>query len=48
MDKKIINFGNNEVEKHKFCLNTSPILINNADINKIVVSNKVSFGRKSF
>ena len=26
----------------------SPILINNIDINKIVVSNKVSFGEKSF
>ena len=44
MDKKVIKFGDTEIEKHKFHQHKSPILRNNIDINKIVVSNKVSFG----
>ena len=48
MYKKIINFGNTEVEKHKFHQNKSAIPINNVDINKIVVSNKASFDKKDF
>ena len=48
MDKKNIKFGNTEVEKHKFHQNRSPITINNVDIDKIVVSNKVSFSKKDF
>ena len=37
-----------EIEKYKFHLHNSPISVNNIDINKIVVSNKVSFGEKDF
>ena len=48
MDKKVIKFGDTEIEKHKFHQNKSPILRNRIDINKIVVSNKVSFGKKGF
>ena len=40
-DKKIINFGIIEVEKHKFHQDNNHILINN-------VSNKVYFGKKYF
>ena len=44
--EKIINFGDTEIKKQKFhqCKKS----IKNIDINKIVVSNKVSFGKKGF
>ena len=48
MDKKVIKFGDTEIEKHEFHQHKSPILRNNIGINKIVVSNKVSFGKKGF
>ena len=36
-----MKFDDTEIEKYKFHQYKSPILINNIDINKIVVSNKV-------
>ena len=48
MDKKIMQFDNIEIEKYKFHQYKSPILIGNTDINKIVVPNMVSFGKKDF
>ena len=48
MKKKIIKFGDIELEKQKFYQHKRPILIKNININKIVVSNKVSFGKKGF
>ena len=48
MDKRIINFDDTEIEKYNFHQHKSPILINNIDINNIVVSNRVSFGKKDF
>ena len=48
MEKTIIKSGDIEIEKQKFHQHKRPILINNIDINKIVVSNKVSFGKKGF
>ena len=48
MGKTIINFGNIEIEKQKFYKNKSPISIKDIDINKIVVSNRVCFGKKGF
>ena len=36
------------MEKHNFNQHQSPISINNIDIDKIAVSNKVSFGIKCF
>ena len=36
------------MEKQKFHQHKRPILIKNIDINKIVLSNKVSFGKKGF
>ena len=41
-------FGDIEAEKHKFHQHKSPILIGDVSINKIIVSNKVPFGKKSF
>ena len=48
MNKKIIEFDDTEIEKYKFHQYKSPILIEDIDINKLVVSNKVSFGKKDF
>ena len=48
MEKKIVKFGDLEIEKQTFHQHKTPILIENIDINKIAVSNKVSFGKKGF
>ena len=48
MGKKIITFGYVEVEKYKFYQHKSPILIYNVYIDRIVVSNKVPFGKNDF
>ena len=48
MEKTIIKFGDNTIEKHKFHQYKRPISIKNLDINKIVVSNKVFFSKKDF
>ena len=48
MDKKIAKFDDTEIEKYNFQKHESPISIDNIDINKIVISNKVSFGKKEF
>ena len=44
----IINFGDIENEKQRFHLHKEQISIKNIDINKITVSNKVSFHKKGF
>ena len=48
IEKAIIKFGDIEIEKQKFHQYKRPISIKNIDINTIVVSNKVSFGKKGF
>ena len=48
MDKKIIQFDDTEIEEYKFHRSKTPILINDIDINKIVVFNKLSFGKQDF
>ena len=48
MAKRITKFGDIEIKKQKFHQYKRPISIKIIDINKIVVSNKVSFGRKGF
>ena len=45
---KSIKLGDTEIEEDKFLQYKSPTLIDNIDINKIVVYNKVSFGKKHF
>ena len=46
MGKQILTFGNIEVEKHKFHQHQSPISVYYVNIDRIVVSNKVPFGKK--
>ena len=46
MDKKIIAFRDTEIEKYKFHCHKNPILIDDAYINKITLSNKISFGKE--
>ena len=48
MDKQFIKFDDTEIEKYKFHQYKKPISIDNIDINKIVVSHEVSFGKKHF
>ena len=48
MEKAVIKFGDIEIENQKFHQHKRPISIKDVDINKIVVSNKVSFGKKGF
>ena len=45
---KSIKFGDIEIKNWKFPQHKEPISIKNIDINKIVRSNKVSFGKKGF
>ena len=40
-----MKFGDIEIQKQKFHQYERPLSIKNIDINKIVVSNKVSFGK---
>ena len=46
MENIITKFGDIEIQKQKFYQYKIPISTKNIDINKIVVSCKVSFGRK--
>ena len=48
MDQEILMFGNTEIEKNKFYCRESPIFYNNVDTEKLLVSNKISSGKKSF
>ena len=48
MERTIFKFGDIEIQKQKLHLHEKPISIKNIDINKIVVSNKVSFGKEGF
>ena len=48
MEKTIIKYRYIEIQKQKVPLDKGPISIKNIDINKIVVSSKVSFGKKGF
>ena len=46
--EKVIKFGDTEIHKQVFHQHKEPISIKNVDIDKVVVSNKVSFGKKEF
>ena len=48
MDKKMIKYDDTESEEYEFHQFKSPILINNIDTNKNVVSNKFVFGKQDF
>ena len=46
MDKNIIKFDSTEIEKYKFHQHKNSFLVGNIDINKTVLSSKVSFGKR--
>ena len=48
IEKIITTFGDIEIKKQKFYQHNRPISIKNIDINKLVVSNKVSLIKKGF
>ena len=45
---KVTKFGDIEIQKQRFHQHKGPISIKNIDFNKIVVFNKVSFGKIGF
>ena len=46
--EKIVKFGDIETGKQNFHQHKEPISIKNIDINEIIISNKVSFGKNGF
>ena len=48
MEKKIIKCDETEIQKYKFHQYKSSISIENKDVHKIVVSNKISFDKNDF
>ena len=47
MGKEILTFGDIKIEKHKFYCHGSPIFLKYVDIEKVLVSNKISSGEKT-
>ena len=48
MGKEILTFGDTQIEKSKFYRHKTPILLKDVDIEKVLVSNKISFGGKDY
>ena len=48
MNKEILLFHANRTDKHTFHYPANIILVDDADIDKILISYKVSFGKKSY
>ena len=48
MGKEILTSGDVETEKNKFYRNKTPILLKDVDIQKVLVSNKISFSEKNY
>ena len=48
INENIVKFDDIEIEECEFCQHKNPILINDIDVNKIVVSNKLPFVKKDF
>ena len=48
MGKEILTFGNIKIEKNKFYRHKTPIFVGDVDIEKVLVSNKLSFGEKNY
>ena len=45
MNKKLIVFGDTEIEKQKFHCHKILVLIDDVDIDKILILNKILFGK---
>ena len=48
MGKEILTFGDIEIEKNKFGRHKTLIFSKDVDIEKVLVSNKISFGGKNY
>ena len=48
MGKAILTFGDIETENNKFYCHKTPIFLKDVDIEKVLVSNKISFGEKNY
>ena len=48
MGKEVLTFGYIATEKHKFYHNKSPVPLRDVDIQKVLVSNKISLAKKSY
>ena len=44
MGKEILTLGDIEIEKNKSYCHKSPVHLRDVDIEKVLVSNKISFG----
>ena len=45
---KILMFGDIEIEKDNFYRNKSTVFLEDVDIEKVLVPNKISFGEKNY
>ena len=45
--KEVLTFGDIEMEKNKFSCHKTRILLEDADIEKVLVSKKISFGKRN-
>ena len=48
MGKEILAIGNIEIANNKFCCHKTPIVLKDVDTEKVLVSNKISFGEKNY
>ena len=48
MTKETLMFGNIKIDKTKFYRHKTPILLKDGDIEKVLVSNKISFVEKNY
>ena len=48
MDKTIIKFDDTQIEEYLFHQPKNALSMNNADINKTIISNKFPFGKQDF
>ena len=48
MGKKILMFGDIDIEKYKFYRHKTPIFFKDIDIKKVLVSSKISFSEKNY
>ena len=48
MGKEILAFGEIEIEKNKFCRHKGPTFLKDVDIEKVLLSNKISSGEKTY
>ena len=46
MNEEILKSGNIEIQKNKFYHYKTPIIFEDLDIEKVLVSNKISSGKK--